>query len=99
CQAIGCPTPPAATVERREPSAAFSHAQGGARVSATTGRVDWSVSGYRGFESFGVVSIDPRPGPPTPVRLIETYPRFTMIAGDLEAVRGAWAIRGEVAAF
>ena len=33
------------------------------------------------------------------MRLIETYPRFTMIAGDVEAVRGAWAIRGEAAAF
>ena len=31
--------------------------------------------------------------------MIETYPRFTMIAGDVEAVRGAWAIRGEAAAF
>ena len=39
------------------------------------------------------------PGPPNPLRLIETYPRFTMIAGDVEAVRGAWAIRGEAAAF
>ena len=93
------PIPLEIELDRHEPARTFGNSQGGARVSATTGRVDWSVSGYRGFESFGVVSIDPRPGPPTPVRLIETYPRFTMIAGDLEAVRGAWAIRGEVAAF
>jgi len=31
--------------------------------------------------------------------LIETYPRFTMIAGDFETVRGDWAIRGEAAVF
>ena len=38
---------------RREPPATFGNAQGGARFSATTGRVDWSVSAYRGFEPFG----------------------------------------------
>ncbi|MBC8647131.1 MAG: hypothetical protein H7X85_08210 [Thermoanaerobaculia bacterium] len=30
---------------------------------------------------------------------MERYPRFTMIAGDAEMVRGGWAIRGEVAGF
>jgi hypothetical protein len=93
------PIPLDIALDRREPARTLGNAQGGARVSATTGRVDWSVSGYRGFEPVGVVTIDPRPGPPSPVRLIETYPRFTMIAGDVEAVRGAWAVRGEAAAF
>jgi hypothetical protein len=98
------PIPLAIALDRREPARTLANSQGGARVSATTGRVDWSVSGYRGFEPFGVVSIDPAstpfaPGPPSPLRLIETYPRFTMIAGDVEAVRGAWAMRGEAAAF
>jgi hypothetical protein len=93
------PIPLDIAVDRREPARTLDNSQGGARVSATTGRVDWSVSGYRGFEPVGVVAIDPSPGPPNPLRLIETYPRFTMIAGDLEAVRGAWAIRGEAAAF
>jgi hypothetical protein len=93
------PIPLDVALDRREPARTLGSSQGGARVSATTGRVDWSVSGYRGFEPVGVVTIDPRPGPPSQLRLIETYPRFTMIAGDLEAVRGAWAIRGEAAAF
>ena len=93
------PIPLEIAIDRREPARTLGHSQGGGRVSATSGRVDWSVSAYRGFESFGVVSIDPSPGPPSPLRLIETYPRFTMIAGDVEAVRGAWVIRGEAAAF
>ena len=32
-----------------------------------------------------------------PVIVFETYPRFTMIGGDAETVRGDWAIRGEMA--
>lgn len=56
--------------------------QGGARVSATAGRVDFSTSVYRGTDTF----ISP-----------QGYKRFTMIAGDFETVRGAWAIRGESA--
>jgi hypothetical protein len=102
------PIPLEIAIDRREPARTLANAQGGARVSATTGRMDWSVSAYRGFESFGIVAIDPSPALPTasssstgpvPLRLIETYPRFTMIAADVEAVRGAWAIRGEAAAF
>jgi hypothetical protein len=97
------PIPLEIAIDRREPARTLGHSQGGARVNATTGRVDWSVSAYRGFEPFGVVAIDPSPPatavPPGLLRLIETYPRFTMIAGDVEAVRGAWAIRGEAAAF
>ena len=31
--------------------------------------------------------------------LRETFPRFTMIGGDFEAVKGAWGVRGEFAAF
>ena len=29
----------------------------------------------------------------------EVFPRFTMLGGDFETVRGEWGIRGEVAAF
>lgn len=103
------PIPLEIAVDRREPARTLGNSQGGARVSATTGRVDWSVSGYRGFEPIGVVAPDPTLMLPSPgqsptglstaLPLIETYPRFTMIAGDVEAVRGAWAIRGEAAAF
>jgi hypothetical protein len=81
-------------IDRLEPAVAWSNVQGGARLETTTGRVDWGVSGYRGFESFGVV---------TPAAdaasLVERFPRFTMIGGDFETVRGEWGIRGEVAAF
>jgi hypothetical protein len=105
------PIPLEVEIDRREPARTLGHSQGGARVSATSGRVDWSVSAYRGFESFGMVTPSPSAGLPqspgptgqmpqwSTLRLIETYPRFTMIAGDVEAVRGAWTIRGEAAAF
>ncbi|MBA3295704.1 MAG: RND family transporter, partial [Acidobacteria bacterium] len=77
-------------------------AQGGARFNATSGRTDWSISAYRGFESFGLYTA--AVGAPVmerfPSLLVEeTFPRFTMIGGDVETVAGAWAFRGEVAAF
>ena len=71
----------------------FGESQGGTRLSTTTGRVDWSVSAYRGFEPFGLFAVSPFG------ILDRTYPRFTMIGGDFETVRGEWGIRGEVAAF
>jgi hypothetical protein len=93
CLAIGCPTLPLAVADR-EPAFTARNAQGGVRLSATSGRVDWSVSAYRGFESFGFFSLNPTTG-----TLALEYPRFTMIGGDFEAVRGDWGLRGEVAAF
>jgi len=98
CLAIGCPTVLPTCVERREPSASFGNAQGGARFNATTGRVDWSVSAYRGFESFGLGRFPPIL-PTASVAVVEIVnPRFTMIGGDFETVRGQWGVRGEVAA-
>jgi hypothetical protein len=82
-------------IERREPPPAFHNAQGGARLSATTGRLDWSVSAYRGFEAFGF-GASPQAGV-VPIHIV--YPRFTMIGGDVETVRGPWGLRGEIAAF
>jgi hypothetical protein len=79
-------------IVEREPNVSFANAQGGARFSATSGRVDWSVSAYRGFEAFGLYSA---PGG----ILTRTYPRFEMVGGDFETVRGEWGFRGEVAAF
>jgi hypothetical protein len=73
---------------REEPVHSFRNAQGGVRMTATTGRVDWSLSTYHGFE---------------PLPLYEgfaaRFPRFTMIGGDFETVHGPWGVRGEVAAF
>ena len=78
--------------DRREPDAAWRNVQGGARFMSTAGRVDWAVSAFRGFRAFPAYTI-------TLPRLIESFPRFTMIGGDFETVRGAWGIRGEAAAF
>jgi hypothetical protein len=75
-----------------EPAATGGNAQGGARVSVTSGRVDWSVSAYRGFRPFGIYTL-------SELGLSIEYPRFTMIGGDFETVSGPWVVRGEVAAF
>jgi hypothetical protein len=79
---------------------------GGARMSATAGRLDFSVAAYRGRDGFGPVSFEPdslltapTPGMFVVGRLVERFPRFTMIAGDFETVRGDWALRGEAAVF
>lgn len=74
------------------PRTTWDTLQGGARLQTTSGRVDWSVSAYRGFETFGVVQLT---ADVTGVE--EMFPRFTMIGGDFETVRGEWGIRGEVA--
>ena len=98
CQAIGCPPLPPAVVERT-PSRTFASAQGGARFTATIGRLDWSVSAYRGFEPFGLLrAADGVPGGLSVVALERVHPRFTMVASDFETVRGQWGVRGEVAA-
>lgn len=86
--------------DRREPDAAWRNVQGGARFTSTAGRVDWAVSAFRGFEafpSFSLVGRAPPDGPPT--TFVESFPRFTMIGGDFETIRGAWGVRGEAAAF
>ena len=102
CLAIGCPTLPP-PVSQREPAKSWSNAQGGARFSATTGRVDWSLSAYRGFEPFALyqgVTLAPVAPNPFPLAIIEArYPRFTVLGGDFETVTGEWGVRGEVAAF
>jgi predicted RND superfamily exporter protein len=99
CLPIGCPPEPPVILDR-EPGLRASNGQGGARLSATTGRVDWSVAAYRGFESFGLFEL--LPSPPAvgfPITVARIYPRFTMIGGDFETVRGQWGVRGEAAVF
>ena len=71
----------------------FGNAQGGVRFTATSGRVDWSVSAYRGFEPFGLVRIV------APATVERIHPRFTMLGADFETVRGEWGVRGETAFF
>jgi predicted RND superfamily exporter protein len=96
--AAGCPSMPFRVV-REEPSRTLGNAQGGGRFNATSGRVDWSVSAYRGIEPFGLGSIA-LPSPLSsfvPVEIL--YPRFTLVGGDFETVRGQWGVRGEIAAF
>jgi hypothetical protein len=95
-------------VVENHPPNTLRQAQGGARASFTSGRVDWSLAAYRGMESLPVYAAgavpDVMPGPnPTPpavdLTVREEFPRFTMIGGDFETVRGQWGVRAEVAAF
>ena len=84
--------PPVPFTERT-PARTAANAQGGARVNLTTGRVDWSVTAYRGFRTFGLYSAV------SPAEVDRVYPRFTLIGGDFEVVAGAWVVRGETAAY
>jgi hypothetical protein len=99
CLAIGCPAVLPVAVNRHQPAATLNNGQGGARFNTTSGKVDWSVSAYRGLEPFGLATAGlPLAGAAAlPVNI--TYPRFTMLGGDFETVRGQWGVRGEVAAF
>ena len=88
---------------RIEPKFGWRQLQGGGRVTGTAGRVDLGASAYRGFEPFPILTLGPAlptfaPGPPVH-NLFETFPRFTMLAGDFETVTGAWGVRGEAAYF
>jgi hypothetical protein len=88
--------------ERREPAVAWKNLQGGARFTSTIGRVDWGVSAWRGFESFPTSSLVPVTTDELALVIptfVETFPRFTMIGGDFETVRGPWGLRGEFAWF
>ena len=93
-------------IDRREPATNWSNVSGGGRVSATIGRVDVAAGAYRGWEGFGTLSFEPFSSPasvpsvPFVVgRLVEQFPRFTMVSADFETVVGKWAIRGETAVF
>jgi len=93
--------PVSTRVRHESPEAGGSSMSGGGRMSATLGRLDVAVAGYRGIDGFGVISFEPIIGAGTAVvgELVERYPRFTMVSTDFETVVGDWAIRGEVAAF
>lgn len=83
-----------------EPPTSLRNVQGGARVSATAGRWDWSVAAYRGFDAFGTFKVQP-PDPLALAPLMQaarTFPRLTMVGGDFETAWENWALRGEVAA-
>jgi hypothetical protein len=97
--AAACPSSIPFRVFREEPTRTLGNAQGGARFNATSGRVDWSASAYRGIKPFGLGAIAfPSPFSSfVPVEIV--YPRFTLLGGDFETVRGQWGVRGEVAAF
>ena len=97
CLAIGCPTLPPVVVDD-DPAVTFRNGQGGARFNATSGRVDWSVAAFSGLEPFPLFNVGGfEPG--APVRFVSAHPRFTMLGGDFETVRGEWGLRGELAAF
>lgn len=88
----------AAGIDRQTPAVSLRNAQGGARLDATTGRVDWSLSAYRGFEPFGLYTLNAPVSAGLPA-IAETFPAFVMIGGDFETARGKWGIRGEAAGF
>jgi hypothetical protein len=77
---------------RDEPDFGSGSFQGGVRLTSTAARVDWSVSAYRGLKAFPISTLTPS------FVLRESFPRFTMIGGDFETVRGPWGVRGEIAA-
>ncbi len=95
CAAAGCL--PVVTSSVRPPLAASS-GQGGARLSATAGRVDWALMAWRGFEA---VPLYVAGGPLVPgaraLAVDAVHPRTTVVGGDVETVRGAWGLRGELA--
>lgn len=99
-QLCSSPAMPCVEVNLRslEPRFALRSAQGGARASITSGRVDWALSLYRGFEPLPIHQAA-RVSPLDPIVIEEHFPRFTMIGGDFETVRGEWGIRGEMATF
>ena len=94
---------PAGVSRRREgPERGPGSMQGGARLTTTTGRVDWGVSAYRGLRAFPISTlgvVGPAATSTSAPVVTETFPRFTMLGGDFETVRGTWGVRGEVAAF
>ena len=88
CLAIGCPTLPPELVDD-EPDVEMSNAQGGLRVSGTAGV--WTGASRPTADSSTSVSwswVHRRRSPGGPVTLVRTYPRFTMVGGDFETVRG-----------
>jgi hypothetical protein len=95
CAPGGCL--PVVTSTVRPPVTAAS-GQGGARLSATTGRVDWALMAWRGYEA---VPLYEAATPFLPgvrgVPVNAVHPRTTVVGGDVETVRGAWGLRGELA--
>jgi hypothetical protein len=84
-----------------QPPPSFDNVQGGARVSLTAGRTDWSMAVFRGFRTFPAyeqLPFDPLVAPAViPVR--ELFPRYTMLAADFETATAEWSWRAEAAAF
>ena len=97
CAGPGCPALPPVVLDD-EPAVRWSNGQGGARVSGTAGRVDWSVSGYRGIEAFPLYAVAAGARADAP-RLEAVYSRYSVIGADFETVVGPWGFRGEAAGF
>jgi hypothetical protein len=89
--------PAGVVIERHEPEFRRENFQGGGRLTATTARVDWGLSAYRGIRTFPTVTLLQTVAAPT--TLLETFPYFTMVGADFETVRGPWGVRGEAAYF
>jgi hypothetical protein len=96
--ALGAP-PPCIDLPLYSDTPATASGQGGLRASVTTGRVDWSATAYRGFETLPVYQAELPASPLLSPVVHERFPRFTMFGGDFETVRGEWGVRGELAVF
>jgi hypothetical protein len=83
---------PTGNLDRQDPDPNWRNLQGGARFTSTAARVDWGVSAFRGFSTFPRYALGL-------TQIVELFPRFTMVGGDFETVRGRWGLRGEGAAF
>lgn len=91
---LGCL--PVAVTDRRPPTR-WANAQGGARLSATSGRVDWAVMAWRGFETVPLY-VAPGLDPGRRAVTVEAvHPPTTVVGADVETVRGAWGLRAEAA--
>ena len=90
---------PPDTVTRVEPEHAWENVQGGVRLTSTAGTLDWGLSAYRGFRTFPILTAAGLPPEAGSDDVTASFPRFTMIGGDFETVRGEWGIRGELAVF
>jgi hypothetical protein len=90
----GVACPPVWRLNRETPDR--GDVQAGARIAATTGRIDWGVSAWTGFVPFGLIGgVDP--DQPGTLRLV--HPAYRMFGADLETVTGKWAWRAEAAWF
>jgi hypothetical protein len=85
------------------PSVSLDDLQAGLRLGRRSGRGEWALSYYRGFDDaphFDLSVGPPDPGTASlPVTLQPRFPRLEVFGADGVLLAGAWALRGEAARF